>query len=282
MSTPPLHEAGTFIPLAPPGDSNNFTWTESDKSGLGAFGISVLKALLRYRVLNKQNIERALNISDQTPWKKDNLAKVLRGMRASGHIDAYIINQSSLVAYILTTEGEEYLTQKGLIIPEMSTGKDIIKDTATALKCISVNQWHIGTLQRLPIKESFYNQFMIDQKKIPSLIRFKQDKGIISLFAYPAPRQGDSINSFAEDILKAHHFVLEHPKYYPASYILICESRTSASTLAHQMTYIRQMRPIADLLYTFDEATGKEDFLKSLYLYDVSEDDFTKQAVDLT
>ena len=279
MSNPPLSETGVFTELQLP--SEEYSWTDKDKSGYGGFGISILKALLRYRILNRANLEKVLKIKSSDRWKKDSLSKVLRGLRVSGHITAHFINASSLTAYTLTEAGEEYLTEKGLTIPDMTTGKELIKDTKTALKWLSVNQWHIGILSQIHEKEAFYNQFVIDQKKVPSLVRYRTDMGLITLFAYPAPRTGDSINSFVEEILKAHHFVLEHPKYFPASYVIICESRTAAQNLAHQMSYIRQMRPIQDLLYIYDESTGRDRFLNALYMYDVAEEDFTKISTSL-
>lgn len=277
--------------------NKNNTWDEAEPS-IGKFGLNILCGLLRYRILNKPNIEKYIQIKHKNSWKVTNLDATIKKLINSGLVVSYSIKDNEadiLIVYCLSTDGIEYLNEINISNTTMPNGIEMIKDTSDALKWLSLNQYHIGILSQLKNKviEQSYNQFVADttdlKRIVPSYVRYplkrkkeEQTTIIINLFAWMAPRNGDNINTFLEDILRAHQFVVEYRKYKNAIFLIICQSEKTAESLAHQMVFIRQMRPIEDILFTIDEITNRENFLETIYRYELTNDKLVHSAIDIS
>jgi len=273
---------------------NTKEWGPECKDGSYQYGISILKTLNYYTVLNKSSILKQTYHGNE--WKRNMLPKILKNMRGAGVIDMYCIknpreNENDLVFYMLSGEGKKILEENEIEVIGDGNEEELLKETALCLRRLALNQWHINLNHVLAdkVKEAYYRAFCPQKGFVtPSLIKYsmtplnKSEIGQnMSLFAYIAPYDNKGYVILMEQIIKTYEFLVENDYYRPALIVVLCENTSHASYTSWKLNHVREMRPINTLIYALDLFTNKEKMLSFLYSCDMSEEGIVKSNIIL-
>ena len=211
------HVKGVFVEDTTPLKIKNVKpWTIDMPDGMGGYGLSILKVLARYGMLNKHCILKSVMTVNPTPWKKDMLTKTLKALRQAKMIQMFQMNgnadgEGTLVIYCISEKGEQFLAKQNVRADSIKEAREMLKAPsdlneeirrAAALRfnlrketteeesvyaellmheCmrkLALNQWHINMLSILKksIIESFFETFKVGDIFVPSLVTYKPYK----------------------------------------------------------------------------------------------------------
>jgi acetolactate synthase regulatory subunit len=254
-------------------------WSRDLKNGFGNLGAQILYSLYKYRVLNKENIEKCVNLKNPNEWKRGNVRRVLPMLRSGGFVACRGFKDSkaeddnyNLVLYMLTDKGF-YEVQKD---KDNANPENMVKDMADneLLKLASLNQWHISLLYsyKKAVISSIYNNFALEGKDIvPSVVKVKNGDKRATIFAFEAPRTEEEVKSFLIRILKLESYLLTANQYRPSMIVAVTESSKSLAWLTWQINKYRETRRISTLL-TMDYITNLDEPLRYLQICVADED----------
>jgi len=281
-----FHGYGKFEKIALP-RGNIRPFSEELEDGVYEYGISILNVLYKYKVLNKKNLERVLNINRGSTWKMNMLPRTLKMLRKAEYIEALGIHKDNekdyhIVLYKITKSGADLINKEYRAELLDMTDKEMLQRA-------SINQWHIGIIKNyksILLESKYFHFFVEGSNPVPSVITIKTTnkgakKGILNIFTYPAPREDADIQPFFKEVLKLHAHLLTEVKYRPAIIIVLCENEAHASWIAWHTNKYRQTRPFY-MLYSQDLIADTENALENLLSCDLNEEGIVHASVDLT
>ncbi len=248
-------------------------WSRDSKEGFGNLGVQILYSLYKYRVLNKENIEKCVNIKNPNKWKRGNVRRILPMLRSGGYVtckgfkDSYSEEENyNLVLYMLTDKGF-FEVQKD---KDNAKIENMVKDMPDneLLKLASLNQWHISLLYsyKKAVISSIYNNFaLVGKDVVPSVVKVKSGDKCATIFAFEAPRNEEEIKPFLIRILKLESYLLTANQYRPSIIVAVTESPKSLAWLTWQINKYRETRKISTLLTT-DYITNLDEPLRYLQI----------------
>lgn len=293
MNTKPtsiFHVKGIFLEKADV-DKKVDKWTPDSPDGIGGFGMSILKILARYTLLNKACILKCAQSINPSQWKVSKISTTLRALRKAKMIHMYQMegsatDEASLIVYCLSEKAEALLQEKNIAYSENITIKELLNYTGltteeekevatyTCTRLLALNQWHINMLYNMGDRTicNFYKSFKIEDITIPSVITYRpmrantKKAGKISLFTFFAPNNDEKMELLANELVKTYNFLSspQHKKYRPSIIIVLCENTNHSAWVSWKFSQFRQLRQIDSALYAIDIGTSKERMLALL------------------
>lgn len=245
--------------------------------------VSIIRALAKYKLLNKRCIKEAVHLSQPQNRHRDSYDTELGLLFKGGYIVKYQYpdqksGRANVVLYALSAKGIAYAKEKDIKVPVENIRKDAtpVFDTPAALEIASLNAWHIRllTCYKGRIGAEIYDKpVTIDEKTaiIPSCVTIKNNKSCIYpavtavTVAFKKTETAEAMGSFLNKILALNLFSKRYAdEYQNPVVIVITESFTQIERAAIKMQLFKPLENL-QVYYTIDEYINKLSPLEYLY-----------------
>lgn len=257
-----------------------------DKVTIGEYSVielEIIKALFKYKWLNKKNLEKHLN---NTPninvhMRKPDYESNLRKLRRDGAIvtfsraPMFAGEETKIIVYRLSEGAYDYAnTFLGIRKTYNKEKENLTIDTATALEILSLNQWYITMLTSGNYKKTWYRQ-RFASKKGPVMVdaAFKLDvdkmrygNKTMMLYAFALSKKEDGYVKFINHLLNLNAYIQSSDNKYKLSLIIVtCESRKRMTEAYAVLKGFRELDDL-EIMFILDEDSISGTGLENVYI----------------
>lgn len=204
--------------------------------------LEIIKALYKFKWLNKKNIERYINGLNILPqqMKKPNYDSNIKKLRNDGVITTFSRapmfagEEHEVIVYRLSEGAYDYANAFcGIPKTYPKEIENMTIDTAKAMETLSLNQWYISMLTSINYSKTWYRKKLRYKKGIlviDAAYRLNVDKEkygdkTMMLYAFAMPKKDDGYAKFINHLLAINAFLQSPENKYKCSLILTtCES----------------------------------------------------------
>lgn len=252
---------------------------------IGAYSIvdlEIIKALFRFKWLNKKNIERYLNGTDiiHSQMKKPNYDSNIKRLRQDGVIatfsraPVFAGEEHRVVVYRLSEGAYDYANAFcGIPKTYNKDPENMTIDTAKAMETLSLNQWYISMLINGEYQKNWYRArfkqkngiFMIDSAFRLSVKKEVYGSKTMMLYAFPMPKIDDGYAKMINKMLALNSFLHSPENKYKCSLILTtCESTDRIKQAYAALRSFEELDDM-DLLFALDNDSVKGTGIDKIY-----------------
>ncbi len=275
-----------------------------DKVTIGEYSvieIEIIKALFKYKWLNKRNLEKHLNHSSNinAHMRKPNYDSNLRNLRRDGVIvtfsraPIFAGEETKIIVYRLSEGAYDYANAYlGIKKTYNKEKENMTIDTATALEILSLNQWYITMLCGGKYKKTWYRQRFASKKgpvMVDAAFKLDVDKNrygskTMMLYAFALSKKEDGYVKFINHLLNLNAYIQSSDNKYKLSLILItCESRKRMTEAYAALKGFKELDEL-ELLFILDEDSISGKGLENVYICEYKADtkDITYFRTDIS
>lgn len=252
---------------------------------IGAYSIvdlEIIKALFRFKWLNKKNIERYLNGTNiiHQQMKKPNYDSNIKRLRQDGVIatfsraPVFAGEEHRVVVYRLSEGAYDYANAFcGIPKTYNKDPENMTIDTAKAMETLSLNQWYISMLINEDYQKTWYRArfrqkngvFMIDSAFRLSVKKEIYGSKTMMLYTFPMPKIDDGYAKMINKMLAINNFLHSPANKYKCSLILTtCESTDRIKKAYAALRSFKELDDL-DLLFVLDNDSVKGSGIDKIY-----------------
>lgn len=254
-----------------------------DSKEYGIVELLIIKALYKYGVLNKYNLEKVINCKLKPELQKPKYDNNIRNLVQQGAIQMLMYNigsETQLVVYALMSGTYSYMRKKYSKFPHTSAAPvmqeriDEAEKVAAIMERLSLNQWHIGITSGYIndiYQELYYMKKRFGLKRIPvqSYIELKIGDGTgvkknVGLIGIPYAKDTATTEKMMQTIALMqimNDAVTSRTHCLP---VIICESLAAMEKAGNEL---RKIDKNVNPLFSIDRNNTNRDSLKWLYEY---------------
>lgn len=250
---------------------------------------AIIRALTRYRVLNKKAITDAVNKMLPGPRQKPNFDKEVSILFEGGYLKKYHYKDAkngrgNIVAFTLTEKGIQYAKDKQMRFNYKPLRDTQRYSTAAILEYLTLNLWHLRILNCYTDSIHGENYQLItriqDDKNtiIPSCITLENEEWTllkrfsIAAIPYIKTNEEEAKGVFLNTLLSVNAFFNLNKKVHRLSFIIILVDSFQQMEEASRMIYSFMPLRKLQVYYAVDEFVNDEDPLRWIYEVDRSTD----------
>lgn len=250
---------------------------------------AILRAMAKYRVLNKKAITEAVNRMLPAHRQKPNFDKEVNILYDGGYLKKYHYpdaknGRGNVVAYTLTEKGLSYVTERQMRLPYQPLTDDKRYSTATVLEYLTLNTWHLRLLLSYAEhiqSETYQLPVRVQNEKnviIPSCIMFKNDEwSLLKQFAiaavpYKKANNEEAVGAFLNTLLSVNAFLNNNKKIHKLSFLILLVDSFQQMEEANSLIYSYEPLQRLQVYYAIDEFINDEEPLRWIYEVDKSVD----------
>lgn len=242
----------------------------------GIIELLIIKALYKYQVLNRYNLEKVIDLSLENRLKKPKYVSNIKALEKRGFICQadYCVDFNDTqrtTLFFLSRGSYEYMRKNYPKKPVtyLPHNEEKIIDfgrIAEIMERMSLNQWHINMLCNYSIKdEGYYGKRRVGLNKVwlRSHMRVRTNKGkYLTVIAIPAVKDQEQIEDTLAELAKIGEKTAEIGKE-ALIIVLLCDSVRKIEKLAELIFQKSKIQPT--VLYAVDMNTAELPCLTNLY-----------------
>lgn len=249
-----------------------------ERREFGIIELLIVKALYKYMVLNRKNLERAVDIKLDRKLQKPNYITNIRHLREKGILFKMRYGDedeaNGCEFYSLTAAGYQYMRVYYAGLPVTydvgsHNERNVKRENLPAImERLSINQWHINLLRNYGDKicsEAYYSKKRLGYRKawFQSNVRIKTQAGSVALIALPAGKTEDDKKDLFDTLIR-YSDLIGKSENKAAAFIVICESKGEIGRITKYLEKSRTLHDV-ELLFAVDLNINKQPALEMLY-----------------